>query len=239
MGRDSQSHGAHKVLAGMLGNFDSLGASNNGGGEMMPVVLERVKSLGFKVFGENEGSANYDMNLVAIRAKPQKGQKKIKAGEFRDLIFLIYRAHGQWVSKCWTCTTSPGTYYLKTASKDFGRNGTAVVVPGQYAAAYKVGHHKNYEALRQCGPLTIYRDGNKDDLVDIGSPEDFETGSDMAINIHRASATKASKVNSKWSAGCCVINDPKGFAQFMNTAKLQVEHGVGKTFTYTLLDQWW
>ena len=207
---------------------------------MIPVILERVKELGFQVFGEADGSANYDMNMVAIRAKPQKGRKKIKAGEFRDLIFLVYRAQGQWISKCWTCTTTPGTYYLKTASKDFGQNGTAIVVADrQYRGSHQVGMHRGYEALRQVGNLTIARDGNKDDLIDIGDPETFKTGSKMAINIHRASATKTSTVNSKWSAGCCVINDPKAFAQFLNTARLQVEHGVGKTFTFTILDQWW
>ena len=206
---------------------------------MIPVVLQKVKDLGFKVFGEAEGSANYDMNLVAIRAKPQKGRKKIKAGEFRDLIYLIYRAQGQWVSKCWTCTTIPGTYYLKTASKDFGQNATAVIVPGQYPGSHAVGQHRGYEAWRQVGNLTIARDGNKDDLIDIGDPETFKTGSKMAINIHRASATRESKVNSKWSAGCCVINDPKAFQQFLNTAKLQQHHHPKwKTLTFTLLDQW-
>ncbi len=193
--------------------------------EMLPPLLERVKALGYKVYTNGD----WDMNIIAERSKNRK------AGKFDDRIFLAYKVQGQWRQNMFTCTTDPGTYYLKTASKDFGQKATAVVKPGQYPKSYCIGSHTGYTALVQRGPLKIYRDGNMDEVVDYDEST-VKEGSRMGINIHRASASRVSEKNTNWSAGCCVLNDPVGFEEFMRICQKQVRQRGWKWFTYTLIE---
>ena len=54
--------------------------------ELLPPILERLKSLKYKVFTNGD----WDMNIVGMRSKERK------AGKFDDRIFLIYKCQGQW-----------------------------------------------------------------------------------------------------------------------------------------------
>jgi len=193
--------------------------------ELLPPILERLKSLKYKVFTNGD----WDMNIVGMRSKERK------AGKFDDRIFLIYKCQGQWRQHMWACTTDPGTYYLKTASKDWHDKGTAITAPGQYPASHSIGVHRGYPALVQTGKMKCFRDKNMDEVLDM-DPESLEEGR-FGLNIHRSSATKISKSNYKWSAGCCVFSDPAGFEEFMRLCRKQVRQRGWKTFTYTLIEE--
>jgi hypothetical protein len=109
--------------------------------------------------------------------------------------------------------------------------GTAVLKPGQYVDTWKIGLHQGkYEALTQCANVTVFRDGNKNDVAE--ESKITETGI-FGINIHRANPSIVSKFIDKWSAGCQVLNAPKQFNHLLAKCKTS---GLNK-FTYTLLNE--
>jgi hypothetical protein len=125
-----------------------------------------------------------------------------------------------------TCTTNPGTHWLKNL---LNPKGAALLKPGQYVDSWKIGMHQGkYKALVQAKPITVYRDGNKNDLAEESSVE--QTGL-FGINIHRANPSAISTIIDKWSAGCQVLNNPEQFKTLLDTC----EKSGQKAFTYTLL----
>lgn len=140
---------------------------------------------------------------------------------FDDSIYLITPSNFYK----FTGTTNPGVHWLKSFMNP---KGTAVLKPGQYR--YKLGLHKGYEALVQAAPVTVYRDSDRD-LKSEEAPV-TDTGY-FGINIHRANQNAISKLISKWSGGCQVLNNPKEFAFLM----AEVKKSGKKEILYTLLKQ--
>lgn len=195
--------------------------------EMLPVVLERMKSLGFAVFTEGD----YDLNIFGIRSKERK------AGEWDDLIGVAFKVEGQWTIKVYPATTDIGLKHLHSPINVKG--GAILVADRQYRGVYKLAKHRGkYQALCQrAGNVSVYRDDNRDSTLDLDE-NSIEDGM-FGINIHRAHPTlEIAKVRG-YSAGCQVFKDPKGFADFMKICRKQVKLRGWDTFSYTLLDQWW
>jgi len=165
------------------------------------------------------GSLGFHINqfmIIGVRSKADK------PNEFDDKIYLITKKS----TFEFTGTTNPGTNWLQNFMNP---SGTAVLKPGMYW--YKLGTHKGYEALVQAGPVTVYRDKNKDLKSDTTGTED--TGY-FAINIHRANPTAISKLVGLWSAGCTVLNNPKDFELLINECKSSGE----KEFPYYLINEY-
>ena len=155
-------------------------------------------------------------HLIGVRSKANEKNK------FDDSLYLV---NGPIMFR-YTCTTNPGTYWLKNL---LNPKGTAVLKPGQYIDSWKIGLHQGkYEALVQAKPITVYRDGDKDDLAEETKVE--QTGM-FGINIHRANPSAISSIIDKWSAGCQVLNNPTEFASMLKACKDSKLTG----FTYTLL----
>ena len=155
-------------------------------------------------------------HLVGVRSAANEKNK------FDDTMYLV----NGLIMTPFSCTTNPGTHWLKNLMNP---KGTAVLKPGQYVDSWKIGMHQGkYEALTQAKPITVYRDGNKNDLAEESSVE--QTGL-FGINIHRANPNAVSSIIDKWSAGCQVLNDPKQFATLLAACKASKQ----KAFTYTLL----
>jgi hypothetical protein len=164
------------------------------------------------------GYAFTNFHLVGIRSKANL------KNQFDDLIAVINNNEITW----YTCTTNPGTHWLQNL---LNAKGAALLKPGQWKDCWHVGMHQGkYEALTQCAPVTVFRDGDKDDVAEESSVT--ETGI-FGINIHRANPNAVSKLIDKWSAGCQVLNDPKQFAELLGKCK---KSGL-KKFTYTLLKE--
>lgn len=144
--------------------------------------------------------------------------------QFDDLFGLILNDKVEWYS----CTTNPGTHWLKNL---LNPKGAALLKPAQYKDTWTIGLHQGkYEAFKQSKPVTVFRDGDKDDFAEETSVT--ETGL-FGINIHRANEKAISKIIDKWSAGCQVLNNPADFATVLNAAKTTKQ----KAFTYTLLKE--
>lgn len=123
-------------------------------------------------------------------------------------------------------TTDPGYYFLKT--KLLNPKGCAILCEGQHLKMFTVGKHNNkYEALVQYTPVTVYRDSNKDNILDTTLTDKGMFG----INLHHGYNSSIIFNN---SAGCQVLKNIKDLSEVLALAKLH-EAVYKKGINYTLL----
>jgi hypothetical protein len=126
-------------------------------------------------------------------------------------------------------TTEPGAYWLKNPMNG---KGCAILKPGQYRGMWKVGKHRGkYMALVQAGPCTVFRDNNKDDIIDDYLPED---AGHFGINYHHGGYDESDQIN-KDSAGCQVA---RFIAQYLDSMSVIINDVTkfGNSFTCTLIE---
>ena len=180
---------------------------------------------GYTFFNRGE----YNLNIIGVRHKGSKVTNK-----FDDCIVVIYNtATEKNIKKIFMATTLPG---MKAMKHPMASKGTAILKPGQYRGAYKVGYHKGkYKALVQAKPLPVYRDGNKDETFDL-KPTAIDTGI-FGINIHKAGdSTNGSTYVDGWSYGCQVFQKNIDFSAFMRLVD-RANSIYGNSFTYTLINE--
>lgn len=188
-------------------------------------TLTVLEGKGYKVFRNENG---FDLNIVGIRTR------ELKANRFDDFMTVFYRMHGEWIFNVFKCTTDPGAYWLNHPEK-MSALGTAILKEGQYPRAHRLGKHRGkYAALVQNSPLTVIRDANRDNVLDLDSGTE-QTGM-FGINIHRASAQHQSIQVDRWSAGCQVFCDPNQYEFFLKLCR-RGRDAFGNHFTYTLLNE--
>ena len=189
-----------------------------------PAILRAVmQGKGYAWFTNPQG---YDLNLVGIRTAGVSGDV------FDDWVTVTHYRGDQPVMFPFQATTDPGTFYRENP---LNVRGTAILKPGQYRGAYTLGkHRRSYDALVQAKPVTVYRDANRDGVLDTeGMAEDSGF---HGVNIHRASAVHHSLKVGKWSAGCQVVAAPEEFA-FVIAMCRHAATIYGDLFTYTLLEE--
>lgn len=185
-------------------------------------VLNALKKKKYTIYDRP-----YELNIVSIR------EDSTIPNKFDDTMYVIWKDdNGEWQSKNYPMTTDPGTYYLKV--KLLSDLGAAILKEGQYKNTYGLGTHYTYEALTQKKPVTVYRDYNRDAVLDFNNGRE-ETGL-FGINIHRASRTGTPISVDEYSAGCQVFQNPDDFAEFMQLARKQRDL-YGNSFTYSLIDE--
>lgn len=192
---------------------------------MLPLLLQHVKANGFEVF---DGGQAYNLNIVGLRSP------NTAAGSFDDLIACAYRETigGPWVVRYWPATTDSGKYWL---SNPMDVDGTAILKEGQYRGAYQLGKHRGqYEALTQAAPVTIWRDNNRDHILD--QIDGNEATGFYGINIHKAGVR--SSLVGRWSAGCQVFARAADFAELIALCHKQIVCNPTwrERFTYTLIE---
>lgn len=186
-------------------------------------ILKVMKDKGFVVF---ENPSGFDLNIVGIRTA------SIEANKFDDFICLFYKVENNWFFACFPATTDPGTFYRLNP---INNEGTAILKPGQYRAAFKLGLHRGkYKALTQKNNMTVYRDSNKDNLLDTENVKE-ETGM-FGINLHRANEKGLSINVDKYSAGCQVIQNDIHFNFIIEICE-RAKSFYSDSFTYTLLEE--
>lgn len=185
------------------------------------MLFSCLEKLDYSIFRNGD----YNLNVIGIRT-----DSKV-SNTFDDFICLVYKVKGVWVLKVSSATTDPGVYWRE---HPINRKGAAILVPGQYSGAYKIGKHQGkYTALVQRKPLPVYRDNNKDGVIDY--TDVIDTGF-HGINIHRASSKWKSKLVGKWSAGCQVFANPVEYDKFMFTCQVSADM-YGEGCTYTLIEE--
>lgn len=154
------------------------------------------------------GKSNY--NICFIEGINKDGTiNKDKINEWNDVCLVIEiekdipKIIGNFIA-----TSEPGLHYTQ---KPLNVNGVARICFGSYKS-WKVGKHKNHEALVQAAPVKITRDKNRDgsrvgDAIQEGI---------FGLNIH--SGYDAISVGNV-SAGCLAIQSWNNFYKFMNLIK--------------------
>jgi len=172
-----------------------------------------------------EGEMN--LNLFGIR------KAETRAGKFDDVIGCAWQERGVWHLEEWPATTDPGAYYLE---HPLNVDGAAILARGHHPGAWQIGRHRGkYEALVQtAGPVRVWRDSNKDAILDWG--HGLGTPGWYGINIHRAGARGRTNDVGRFSAGCQVLqvaDDLKRLLQLYMASS----HRYGKRISYTLIDE--
>lgn len=122
-------------------------------------------------------------------------------------------------------TTDPGYYFLKT--NILNPKGCAILVEGQYRNMWTIGLHKGYKAFVQYGQTAVYRDNNKDNILD----ENVIDRGYFGIDLHHGFNSYVIFNN---SAGCQVLKDPKDLTDLLVLGEAH-ERAYGKGINYTLL----
>jgi hypothetical protein len=91
-------------------------------------------------------------------------------------------------------------------------------------------HRNSYEAVVQKKPVTVYRDYNRDAILDWNNGRE-QTGL-FGINIHNAGVNNQDI--GKYSAGCLVFQDVSDFEEFMKICR-KARDIHGNSFTYTVI----
>ena len=187
--------------------------------EEKPKIIDELERLDFRVF---TGSA-YDLNIIGARSPSRE------AGLFDDWVHVVYRLGGKWYEEMFPCSTDPGLYWLDNPMRVAG---TAIICsPQQIRAGYELGSHRGqYECLVPRLPIKVWRDNNRDSILDTDGQEFDGYG----IQIHRSSRSETSTRVGKWSAGCVVLS--MGWSRFMELVHLQKHNGFGSLYTLTMVD---
>lgn len=180
-------------------------------------VIERaVKAKGYKWFEDGQ------LNVIGVRTADTT------VNTFNDFITITYKEKNEWKFIGFEATTDPGLYWL---NKPTNVKGTASLVPNQYLDAYMLGTHSGYEAFVQCRLVSVYRDINKDNYLDMDKST-IDEGY-FGINIHRAHLQVLQFVIDKYSAGCQVFRKDSSLQTLINLFKKTDK----KYMTYTLLTE--
>lgn len=192
---------------------------------MKPVTLEQlqlaVTARGYRWFD----SGDFNLNLIGIRASD------LQSNAFNDLICVAFMQAGQWILLQFDATTDPGIYYRENPADE---QGTGFLVEGQHTGAFRIGMHKGYKALVQARALSVYRDDDRDAVLEADASK-IDHGW-HGCNMHRASEHRESVQVDRWSAMCQVIADPLEFDLLMSVVDLAADQW-GNHFTYTLLSE--
>ena len=206
-------------------------------------LYDLIKHTDFDVLFQTKGYAyfkegDYNLNIIGVRnlldAKKIPGTNKVtnvQRDKFDDALIVTLKINGVWKRYVWEATTDPSLKLIKAPSNS---KGTAILVPDQYRGVYKKDMH-NGKYLAVCqrnGVVKVYRDSNKDNVLDM-DPAKIDTGY-FGINIHRASAYSDSETIGAYSAGCQVFHYKKDFDTFMELIDKAIAK-YGNKFTYTLL----
>ena len=180
----------------------------------------------YKFFDTPDRKLN--LNLIGVRRDNQG------TNTFDDFILVMYREEELMVSKRYQVTTDPGKYWLLNP---LNPKGTAILKPGQYRGTWQLGKHQGkYEALVQRKPVKVYRDNNKDEVLDYNSMTTMVDEGYFGINIHRSNPYDQSYTVNKWSAGCQVFKKVEDYNKFLKLCKDSAKI-YGNSFTYTLIEE--
>jgi hypothetical protein len=191
-------------------------------------IIQNIRSVYKKLGHPFFERGDYNLNNGGIRCRNRK------ADGWDDIRYSIFKEKGLYQIYMWVQTTDPGLTGLKKPCRP---EGCAILVPGRYK--YKGGYHKNDKSrwsLVQAGEVSVYRDWNKDNLLDF-DPKTIQTGW-FGINIHDPWKDDLEKVGDA-SLGCQVAHVDYAHHEFMNIYDESVKHwGEKVSYTLTLEQDW-
>jgi len=190
-------------------------------------IVNAVEKLFFKLGFAFFNQGIYNLNIIFAR------NNVFKLDKYNDSMILIWKnPSGKYKTFITEATTLPGKHYLNNPVK---REGCGVIALQQVRAGWVIGKHKGKKALIQNREISIYRDGNKDNILDL-DPETFETvKSSSGFNIHYANKRLIYPGRiGKASAGCMVVPFSPAYDFFIRMCEVSAER-FGNAFTVTII----
>lgn len=107
--------------------------------------------------------SNININIWVIRSNERR------AGKFDDFEVIFWKdvLSGEWIYDVFNVTCDPSDVSLKAMKNPVG---TAIIAYGFHKSKWQLGFHKqrpDHPALVQVKPILVYRDANKDGIIDI------------------------------------------------------------------------
>jgi hypothetical protein len=148
-------------------------------------VVELLKQFKYPLF---TGGKSPNLTLVLLRSVPGKYNC------YDDYLCALYDDK----MEVFICTGDPGRYYLDNPMRP---TGTAILAhPQHIKAGFQMGTHRGlYPCLTQTRSLPVWRDANKDGVVDYGGTLYIDS---QGIQIHAGGRSNSVE---KFSAGCIAI----------------------------------
>src|ERR1041385_23703 len=173
-------------------------------------VIGSKVALGFHKNAYPMSTGPFEVTIWYVKGMNEDGTlNDDKPNEFNDIrgVFINDASGKPVITKTWEATVDPSRYWTL---HPMAPGGAAQIRMGQYTA-WQVGDHHGHEALVQTGgPVTVYRDANKD-FSRVG---DAQNTGYFGINQHWGyDLPKEDLANS--SAGCLVGRTKDGHREFM------------------------
>lgn len=200
------------------------------------VIKKKYNEFGYAFFN----SAPYDLNIFGIRSA-NIDQSKDKYDDFYGIAYLDQNKEEQ----LFICaqTTDPGLVELQDPSFENAKKfGTAIMAEGQWRACWALGimgsGNWKHPALIQVGEIGIYRDTNRDAIMNMDK-KSIQKSKYWGICNHASSllAKVSTGKIGRYSAGCQVIDYGDDYAIAKGLWNKQIEAGIGNSFSYTLFNE--
>lgn len=159
------------------------------------LTQDHVRHLYLKCGYPFHEKGDFNVNFFGVR---QHDADSSVAGQWDDVLGVMYRHPKKgWLHMLYEASVDAGSYYCQNPLNKYG---TANMKEGYYRGLYARGlHNKRFEALRQVSNVTVYRDNNRDNVIDL-DPSTTQHGM-FFTNVH---CSFESRQNYKSSAGCQV-----------------------------------
>lgn len=168
-----------------------------------------------------------NLNIWGIRSNDERTEY------FNDVILTFYdNPSGIWNLNIYEATTDPSKLNLMNPVNE---KGCAILTTGYHKGLWKLGKHKGkYKALVQANPCLIYRDNDKNDLINYYDDMSMEIGM-FGLNLHRASINQNSDEIGLYSAGCQVIKNANEFDDIIKLCEKAIK--PNGTQSYVLINE--
>jgi hypothetical protein len=197
-------------------------------------IKKVLTSKGYPVFGGRD----FDVTMGGIRTNigGPTGQSSQARDDFNDWIWMRWEEHGREQFLIVPATTDPGLRSLKSPSNPAG---SAIMVPDFYRGLWTKGRHSRMSnAFRQKANVTVWRDRDRDNYLDMGPNVPKQTGW-FAINCHPASyrpGGSSSKIG-PWGEGCQVTQSFNDFAKLRDVRDEQGRRYGTYDTSYSLITE--
>lgn len=191
----------------------------------MDIIAKTIRDIyaakGYQFF---DCSKPFNLNIFGVRTPDG-------LNDWSDFLCILYRNDRYaWQLFQTPATTKSG---LEGLRRPVNKDGTGILVPGQYAGVYRLDMH-NGRHLALCqrnGPVKVYRDNNRDNVFDL-NPETIQEGL-FGINIHSPFSDGPTIANR--SVACQVPSTVAAWNVMLKLFQRSAEL-YGNSFTYTLFD---
>jgi len=174
-----------------------------------------MKRRGFEIF-----TRPYELNIVGLRNRNVRNA---------DEIHVFYKINSRnWNYHVYEAITDSATIWQGKAPYPLR---PVLLAEGQYKGAYKLGKHKNTDALVEVKPVTVVRDLDRSSLMSAGT----KTSELFGIDILAATEEGETISLDIQDEGCQLLLGDENFKEFLGYCGKHKEL-YGNEFSYSLID---